>query len=304
MLSLSCKPNHKTSNSIDIYNPLLKNETDSLRYYYNYASPDAKMILSRSLKEISGLSYDKTAGRLIAINDEKGILYHIDKLTGKVHSSKKFGKKGDYEGLSMSSDTVIIVNSRGDLYLYNMQADKSHKIKTGLSATNDIEGITHGPYPYVLLAAKGRPLKNTISNNDKAIYRYDFINEVLDSTPYIHIQDEEMILYVENTYPEMSKSKLKSLKRRAKAFSPSGIAIHPDGSIYILSAKGSSLAIYKDRKLVHLVFLNSDIIAQPEGICFDSVKSLYIATEGKGFSGKIFRFDLKKYTPDSQIDMK
>jgi len=38
-------------------------------------------------------------------------------------------------------------------------------------------------------------------------------------------------------------------------------------------------------------FLDEGIIPQPEGITFDYKNNLYIATEGQGFNGKVFKFE-------------
>ncbi len=99
--------------------------------------------------------------------------------------------------------------------------------------------------------------------------------------------------HVDVRYSKISKSKRKKLVNRSKSFAPSGLAVHPlNEDLYILSAKGSLLVIFdKTKFLKRVIFLNSKTIPQPEGIAFDQLNHLYIATEGQGFSGKIFKFN-------------
>jgi uncharacterized protein YjiK len=81
-------------------------------------------------------------------------------------------------------------------------------------------------------------------------------------------------------------------EQAASAFSPSGIAIHPNTElVYILSSVGKLLVILTPNGSIHHIEkLNKEIHKQPEGICFEKDGTLWISTEGKGGTAKIFEF--------------
>ena len=145
----------------------------------------------------------------------------------------------------------------------------------------------------LLLACKGQPIaKVNGKKNQKCVYLFDLDSKELNVEPYLTIMDDDLISFVEFSHSDKAKSKLKQGKRRVKDFSPSGIAIHPiSGDYYLTSGRGSLLVILgKDKQLKDVIFLNSKLNPQPEGITFDKDNNLYISTEGKGYNGKIFKF--------------
>lgn len=261
---------------------------------YNFDNPTETMVLGINLREISSLSYDSQNNALLANDDESGFFYILNKEDGQTISKIKCGKRGDYEGIETVGDMIVMTKSNGTLYFYNRLSGSTDIVKTSFAAHNDVEGLCYDSLRNILLmACKGQPLgKSSKKKKEKCIYTYSLADNELDENPFIVITDDQLTEFTERTFNSSSKYSLKKLLKKVKDFSPSGIAIHPSTSdYYILSARSSLIIILNPKKEVkHIAFLNSKTIPQPEGITFDNNGDLYIATEGQGFSGKIFKF--------------
>ncbi len=264
---------------------------------YDFTTSDDIFILDGELEEISGLSYCEDNHTLVTHNDEKGKLFVLDINDGKILSKHKFGKSGDYESILCLQDQIYVANNAGTLYTINRSSpDISTKQKTKLSTTNDVEGLCYDKENHQLLfACKGQSLGKEKSKKKKVIYSYDLIKKEISEEAFLSIKDDELVAWVNTNYKAQSKSDMKKKLSRVKDFSPSGISFsYDDNGLYLVSAKGSTMLVFdKELELSEVHFLNPKTIPQPEGICFDKDNNLYISTEGKGFSAKIFKFSPK-----------
>lgn len=259
---------------------------------YNIDQIDETIILPKELVEISGLSYDLAHGHLLANNDEEGIIYHLN-MDGSIANTEKFGKDGDYEGIERIGDDIVVSKHNGNLYFYNPETTQTIKVKTDLTSKNDIEGLAYDEdHKLILMACKGQTLNEDNKKKEKVVYAYNLQLEVLHQEPYLVMGDPEHLSFVEYQIQGLSNYKKKALQKRVRGFSPSGIAINPaNHDLYVLSARGSLVIIYdRDHELKDILFLDEDVIPQPEGICFSPEADLFISTEGKGLTGKIFKF--------------
>ncbi|MBR8537742.1 SdiA-regulated domain-containing protein [Carboxylicivirga sediminis] len=257
---------------------------DGVSTTYNFPLADTFLELDNSLQEVSGLEYDVKSQRLLAINDEKGIIYEIDRQSGKADELYEFHKSGDYEGLARAGKFIFVLKSNGKLYRYNTDKDKTKVYDTGLSAINDAEGLYYEQsFNSLLIACKGLPLSE--NRHEKAIYRFRLDTKQLDADPVLLINVEQLKQNAEN---ELNAEQLWRLNR----FAPSGVAIHPEsGQIFLLSARGSMLMVFDAKhSLDYVVFLDMQKLPQPEGIAFDEELNLYIASEGKAGRGKLMKF--------------
>lgn len=261
---------------------------------YNYENPEI-LVLDKTLVEISGLAYKDELDGLLTHNDEKGIVYEISKDDGSIIKESRFGKKGDYESIEFYDHKYVVCTSSGNLHLYDPVTKRTEKIKTSLSSKNDIEGMCLSTdNKFLLLACKGQSLEKSKSKKLKAVYAFDLQSRKLIEDPYIKITDDDLIDMVNKEYGKQnnSNSELKKLIKRAKEFSPSGIAIHPQTKqYYLISARGSTVVILdRDKSLEQVIFLNDRSFKQPEGICFDKSATMYISLEGRGLKAKILKF--------------
>lgn len=252
--------------------------------------------LKASLREISGLSYHSLKDQIFTHNDEKGVIYQINIDTAAYEEEHQFGKDGDYEGIAIVGDTVVLAKSNGDLLFYYLKSKKLTSVETELAKHNDVEGLClYLDHNALLIACKGQLLNEVdFKNKSKAIYKFNLNSNKLDTRPFLEITDDDLFqqLKKQNIGSSTSKKKHKKLENRAKSFSPSGIAIHPKTKkTFIVSAKGSTLVIVNvEKQIEKLIFLDQKQLNQPEGICFDNKLNLYISTESKGDMGRIYKF--------------
>ncbi|NNC95308.1 MAG: hypothetical protein HKN92_07065 [Chitinophagales bacterium] len=243
------------------------------------------------LDEISGLAFDDSTGRVLAINDESGVIYFVNLESKEIDESVIFSGMGDYEGIETYGDHIYISKSNGDLIQFNIHNKSVVEIKTLLRSANDIEGLgKHGNA--LLLACKAKTSLKGVKEvkKAKATYRYDIQAQKLDEEIYLLITDDMIVEFLQN-YPEITRKMID----RAIAFSPSAIAVHPlTKEIFLLSDEGKLLIVTgEDSGIKEIHFLNKSHHFKPEGICFTADQQLLISNEGKHRRGRIFVYDKK-----------
>ncbi len=256
---------------------------------HDFSEPINRWELDKSLHEISGLEFDASARRLLSINDEKGIIYQIDKENGASSALYEFHKGGDYEGIAIAGKFIFVLKSNGKLYQYNSQSGKTKKLETGLSEHNDAEALYHDSHTNsLLIACKGLPLSE--KKHQKAVCRFSLETNQLSAEPVLQI--DLKALKAQAQAEKLSGEQLWRIKR----FAPSGLAVHPQtGAYYILSARGSMLMIVSAQQQIEsIIFLDVKTLPQPEGITFDEEHHLYIASEGKAGKGKLVKYRVKQ----------
>jgi len=261
---------------------------------YDYAAPDQVMVLDRSLREISSLTYQPDGDYLITNNDESGIYFRLQRSNGSLVDQTKFGKKGDYEAITYLAGKVIVAKKNGTLYIHDPKTDETDRQKTKFTSDNDIEGLAYDTTTRkLLMACKSRGLAvDSPKKDQKCVYEYDLEKRELDTIPFLSILDKDLKAFVTKHYDLSSKAALEGKVKRIKDFAPSGIAIHPKTQeYYLISARESTIVrVGRDKKIKEIGFFRESTIPQPEGITFGPDGDLYVAGEGKDVSGKIFRF--------------
>jgi uncharacterized protein YjiK len=229
------------------------------------------MKLRKELKEISGLASD-AAGRVFAHDDERGVIYHLDPMTGSVLARFTLGRSTvneDFEGLAIAGAYFYMVTSSGDIYQFREGSDGGrveYRIHpTFLGKDNDVEGLCYDPATdALLLACKGSPGRGY--SGRRAIYSFDLRAQRLERKPRILLDE-------------------KRLRERAgeKRVQPSGIERHPlNGHFFVLAAQGSSLIeLSPEGRVLSQVHLPAERHPQPEGITFLPNGDLLISDEGK-----------------------
>ena len=264
---------------------------------YRLDRPTAKFKLPKTLEEISGLGITSGGKRILAINDEKGLIYFLDIETGELDEKIKFGKKGDYEGIEMVGDDIFVVKSNGDIYTVEnvgTENQRTETFKTHLNSDNDVEGLGYDEKKHrLLLACKRYPGKGY--EGQRAIYAFRLMAEDMPKEPAFLIHDDDISNYFKMEGVDQRLLEIFTPNASAKDFQPSALAVHPlSGDLYILSSVGKLLMVMnQDGDIRHLEKLDKAIFRQPEGICFENDGTMYISTEGKGRRGRIFRFPMK-----------
>ena len=276
---------------------------------YSINEPHKVFEMPAQLKEISGLSLSSTGTQLVAVSDEFGFLYFINKESGVVEKEVEFYKEGDYEGVEIVGDKIFVVKSTGTLYeVGDLTADsiscKKHKYK--LKKDNDVEGLAYDKKENSLLVVcKGNHCHEEFESKEncwkkKAVYSINLDFNVMNPVPryVVELKDVREFL-INNRTPEELKAFKSNLKKDGELFkfNPSGLAIHPKTSnLYVIASKGKTIVVLSpEGKILHIEKLKKKLHTQPEGITFDNDGVLYISNEGKGEDGKgtVSRFEVK-----------
>lgn len=271
---------------------------------YELNQPNETFNLSDDLKEISGLGINDAGDFLYAVQDEKGVIFKISKITGQVEDKFKFHKDGDYEGIEVVGQEIFVIKSTGTIYKVSKPGEKEQemeKFNSFLSKENDVEGLAYDKKNHrLLLACKGVPATGEsfeVIRYKKVIYAFDIKESSLSPDPIFTIQLADIRTYLEahkelNEYEKLCT--FFSAKKENLTFNPSAISIHPlTGDIYVLSSSGKVLMVLDEKGvIVNIEKLSKKVHAQPEGMIFDKDGTLYIANEGKK-QGKpvLHRFD-------------
>lgn len=294
------------STSIELFSQNDKSilfQTEDFVFPYNLNKASSSIKLPKVLNEISGLSFYKK-NTVVGIQDEKGSIFFINTLTGKIIESLSLGKMGDYEGVELIDQDIWMMKSNGTLYQItnyaNSRKRKNKKHKTSLSAKNNCEGLGYDPqHNYLIIACKGYPYIEKIKNgkSEKAIYAFDLENNSLIPKPIITIDLDSLKQYFEYNTMARIGIKLLSAFNSSKGdltFQPSAIAVHPTtNDYYILGSVGNLLLVYNSKnKLKVMLKLNTKLFPQAEGICFDPQGNLYISNEGKEKKASIHTFKI------------
>ncbi len=235
---------------------------------YKLHSPSEGFRLDSELDEISGLHY-LSESSILAVQDEAGILYYLNGNDGSIQETYKFGKKGDYEGVTAYKDDIFILKSNGEITVINRDKDKKKIFKFKNSKGFDFEGLCMDEKNNrLLVACKTHGDKD--KNDHIRIYEFKLKSKSYGKSPVYKV----------------SKNNISRL------FSPSAIAIHPNGNIFVLSSTAKMLICLSPAgELIYKEALLKDMFNQPEGITFSSDADLFISNEKKNKYPTLLKFN-------------
>ena len=255
---------------------LLKLERLEASSTYAVNEPVATYLLASRLAELSNLSPDRDDSTLLAVQDEEGIIFTLNKSNGKVIDELHFGGDEDYEGVELAGDNTYVLTSKGDLRVINKDSEiKAEKIKTQLKRDDDVEGLGHlAEKNMLLLACKSN---RSGRKKNRHVYSFSLSKQVLDTTPYLSLD------------PDIIAQKL-NREKKTPYFSPSAIAVHPtSGEIFVLSSVARSIIVFdKEGTLIAAANLDRGVHLQPEGLVLDRDGTMYIANEARDGVAKIY----------------
>ncbi len=305
---VSCDPTKRAAKSADSKTLDHKHPSHHYTFPYDLSQPDALFEMPKKLDEISGIAFTTNHQTIYAIQDENGILFQLDKHTGKVIDKVKFNKDGDYEDIACVGNKTYIVKSTGTLYELEMTPADTFKVskhKFGLKKENDVEGLCFDKKNNrLLLACKGEMTQKELAQKDnllaKGVYAYNLVTKKLEANPAFKLTLEEVQHYVNehhNVLTDPLFEKFMAGEQKSFTFFPSAIAIHPKtGNIYLASSKGKILSVINtEGEILFIQKLSKKVHKQPEGLAFDQDGTLYISNESKDkIPANIQRF---KYSP-------
>lgn len=255
--------------------------------HYSFSSGSSQK-LDLKLKEISGITWDSKNNVFLAVNDESGILYFLEKESKDIVGEYKFGDNGDYEDVALYNGSPYILRSDGNLIKF--LKDSSGKTsgveagKVGLDGTNDFETM------YADTARKALVVicKNCKMDDKGSVSAFAFYP---DSVGFIN----KPIFTIDAAKID-SMSPFKTSK-----FQPSAAAINPAlQKLFIVSSASGQLVIADLNGNPEGVYqLGKRLFPQPEGIAFKTNGEMYIANEGVGTKGNILKFGFNKNSTDT-----
>ncbi|NNE35352.1 MAG: hypothetical protein HKN13_08955 [Rhodothermales bacterium] len=244
---------------------------------YDLAAPAWVFDLPKRLNEISGMTIVGDS-LLHVVQDERGRIYSINASTGKVVSDAKFGSSGDYEAIEAANDSLYVLRSNGDLFVVPLAdpGTRAKRIKTRLSASDDTEGLAFDVESGSLLIAQKESRSDA-----RAVFRYDFQERTISESPVVSVSTKAIEQFISRRAP------------KGRRYKPSGIAINPiDRNYYIVSSSWRLLVVVdRNGSLVQVAELSDKRIRQPEGIAFGSTGKLYLSSEARGKTARIFVYN-------------
>ena len=231
------------------------------------------------LKEISGLAMTLD-NRLLAHNDEKGVIYEIDYRNGTIIKAFQLADmkntvNDDFEGIATADDQVYLVTSSGRIYEGSRGADGESVLyniyATGVGRDYEIEGLAYDASQRVLLlmckGSRREDLKEHL-----IIYHWSIDEKQLIEEAHIVIPVIEFTRHI-----------------RGKEFQPSGIERHPvSGNYFVIAARQRAIAeITPGGQVIAAKKFPAQWHRQTEGITFAADGTLIISDEGAGKKARL-----------------
>ena len=236
-------------------------------------------LLPRHLEEVSGLAMTKD-DRLLAHDDERGVISEVDTTTGNVRSTFAITFAGapvaaDFEGIAVLGDRVYLATSDAVIYACPPGSDGQEvaceKYETGLGAEYELESLA--------TAADGRELILVSKNpRSKALAGLVCIDRW-------SAEQKQLVAGARVTLPFAAFT----AQLDEEMFQPSGLEVDPTtGNYLVLAARQRSLAeVTPEGRVLAVATLPKRLHWQPEGIAVGADGTLLIADEGDDGAGRL-----------------
>lgn len=150
------------------------------------------------LQEISALALT-AEGRLLAVDDERAIVYELDFRRGGMVKAFALGDpvlRADFEGLAAVDGRVYLMTSEGDIYEASEGADGQRvsyeRYETGIDGECEFEGLAEDVAGQrLLLLCKG--LEKRTSIKDLSIFVWDLNTRQIDPAGTITLPRDDIV---------------------------------------------------------------------------------------------------------------
>jgi uncharacterized protein YjiK len=241
------------------------------------------------LKEISGLAMTAD-DRLLAHNDERGLVFEIDYRQGEIVKGFGLGAlesaaRDDFEGIAIADDRVFLVTSIGRLYEFEEGGEEAWvpytTYGTGLGVHCEFEGLAYDSIDRMLLILCKNP-RSAEMEDHLAIYRWSVDTKALSDGAETRIPIDAL-----------------SGPIGTKKFQPSGIEIHPrSGNYFLVAARQAAMAeVTPDGTVLSVTRLPEGSHRQAEGITFtNDGATLIVSDEGAGKRARLTLYPMASGT--------
>jgi WD40 repeat protein len=245
------------------------------------------------LREISGLAMTPD-NRLLAHNDEKGIVYEIDYRNGSIVKSFALTDKiapvsDDFEGIAAVDDRIFLVTSSGRVYECNEGKDGQKVLfdvyTTGIGRDCEIESLAYEPRQRALLLMCKKP-RSADQKGFLTLFKWSIDTKRL-------VEDGHIVLPITGFSDRIN----------SKSFHPSGIERHPvSGNYFIVAARESAIAEITPRgEVIAVMKFPAQSHRQAEGITFSTQQTLIVSDEGSGKRARLTIYPISGNQQSSEI---
>ncbi len=277
---------------------------------YAIAAPSQQHSLHPKVQEISGITCSPDPKKLLAVQDEQGQVFQLDRTHGGLGESVPFWKDGDYEGIARAGEEIYVLKNTGTLYgitHFGTPQQEVAKYNDFLNDEFDAEGLAYDPGANrLLIACKGEGEGPYADPFTRLIFAFDLAEKKLDSIPAFQIRKADIYAFLQANdtlpyWPKMIDDFEPGVSEME--FNPSGLGVHPaTGHLYLISSAGKKMLMVMDRsgRILYVTKLPKQQHRQPEGLCFDEEGRLYIANEGKGVTPPMLYLFERLPNPEGQ----
>jgi hypothetical protein len=254
---------------------------------YHLGSPQ-KFVMSESLREISGIATLRGNGdTLYAIEDEEGKLFYFHPGDGKF-AYKKFGKRGDYEDVTILNDKeFVVLRSDGSLFVFPLSLVSDGSMDNveeyeNILPSGEYEGLFGDDNGKLIALCKSCP--DDDQRDEVSAYVLERVHKDSPTTG-------NSLTITGHFKVDVSLLKLTNINRKVK-FHPSCIARHPlTREWYIISSVNKILLVLDDHwKMKASYPLEPSLFRQPEGVAFDRKGNMFISNEGGDGNAHVLLF--------------
>ena len=230
--------------------------------------------LPSRLREISGLAMTGDS-RLLAHDDERGVVYEIDAADGSIVKRFRLADTAqpvadDFEGIAIAEGRIYLVTSFGRLYEFG-EGDPDESVlfsvhATGVGRVCEVEGLAYDESERSLLLlckdTRGRALRGRL-----AIFRWSIDRKRLR-------EDAPVVIPVADF--------ARRIRAPRKGFHPSGIELHPaSGNYFVVAARQGAVAeVTPGGEVLAVRRFPAEWHRQVEGITFAPDGTMIVADEG------------------------
>ena len=242
---------------------------------YDLSKPETVKLPSE-LNEISGITFNSgKPDSMYAVQDEEGRLFYFSPGSPAVKSIK-FGKKGDYEDLSVCNGTMVILRADGALLTFPLNVAGGEEV----NVVQEFEGLVPKAEYEAMFADES-------SNEIFVLCKSCKVDNAKQLTGYRLQLNNDGTIAFKNNFVIDSRQIADQAGGKKGAFRPSAIAKNKlTSEWFILSSVNKMLVVMDDEWRVKDVYpLDAGMFAQPEGIAFDLQNNLYISNERVDLGG-------------------
>lgn len=252
---------------------------------YDLARPDASFDLPAELREISALT-DIDDHTVACVQDEHGLVFHLDLRTGAVTRRMRFGEDGDYEGLTRIGHALWVLRSDGLLLQLRAEGQRLVVARelTLAIGHQDIEGLGYDARrDTILVSPKDPPEGGKLERGRRYVF-------AVDPSTGAQVEGRAMTMTIEKVLADAARLGIElptKTNRRGKERSDlklrfSSIAVHPTTDlVFLLSAVDGALLVVDRQGALHAAhFFAPGQLPKPEGITFLPNGDLVLSSEG------------------------